>query len=42
MKLNLNLNINKGYEVIWSTKLSPIQMPEGTFHYIIFLIKGKL
>lgn len=32
----------KGYNVIWSSLLSPIQMPNGIFHYFINLIKGKL
>lgn len=33
---------NKGYNVLWSSFLAPIQMPNGTFHYFINLIKGKL
>jgi len=32
----------KGYDVVWSSLLAPIQMPNGTFHYFINLIKGKL
>lgn len=32
----------KGYDVFWKTKLSPIQMPDGVYHYIFFIIKGKL
>lgn len=32
----------KGYEVLWNAELAPINMPNGTFHYIIFLIRGKL
>jgi len=32
----------KGYQVEWSRKLSPINMPTGIFHYFIVLIKGKL
>ena len=32
----------KGYEVIWKSKLSPINMPDGIYHYIGFVIKGKL
>jgi 2-polyprenyl-3-methyl-5-hydroxy-6-metoxy-1,4-benzoquinol methylase len=32
----------KGYQVEWSSKLAPIQMPDGEFHYFIVLIKGKL
>ena len=32
----------KGYDVIWKSKLSEIHMPDGIYHYIIFLIKGKL
>jgi len=32
----------KGYNVLWKAKLAPIFMPDGTYHYIAFLIKGKL
>ena len=31
-----------GYDVIWKSNLSEINMPDGIYHYIIFLIKGKL
>jgi 2-polyprenyl-3-methyl-5-hydroxy-6-metoxy-1,4-benzoquinol methylase len=33
---------NKGYDVIWKSFLSEIQMPDGIYHYMIFLLKGKL
>ena len=33
---------NKGYDVIWKSNLNEINMPDGIYHYIIFLIKGKL
>ena len=32
----------KGYEVLWNAELAPINMPNGIYHYIMFLIKGKL
>jgi 2-polyprenyl-3-methyl-5-hydroxy-6-metoxy-1,4-benzoquinol methylase len=32
----------KGYDVVWKSPLDVINMPEGLFHYVIFLIKGKL
>ncbi len=32
----------KGYEVIWKQKLSPINMPDGVYHYFIVVLKGKL
>ena len=32
----------KGYDVIWKSKLSPINMPDGVYHYIGFVIRGKL
>lgn len=32
----------KGYDVYWKSKLAPIQMPDGTYHYIFFILKGKL
>lgn len=32
----------KGYNVVWSSLLAPIQMPDGIYHYFINLIKGKL
>lgn len=32
----------KGYNVIWKTYLDEIHMPNGIFHYMIFLIKGNL
>lgn len=32
----------KGYNVVWKSKLAPIFMPTGLHHYIGFLIKGKL
>ena len=32
----------KGYDVVWKSKLTPINMPTGVFHYIGFLIKGNL
>jgi 2-polyprenyl-3-methyl-5-hydroxy-6-metoxy-1,4-benzoquinol methylase len=32
----------KGYDVKWKAKLQEIQMPDGIYNYIIFLIKGKL
>ena len=33
---------NKGYDVVWKSFLSEIQMPDGIYHYMIFLLKGKL
>ena len=33
---------DKGYNVLWKSNLSEINMPNGIYHYIIFLIKGKL
>jgi len=38
----LDTFIKKGYEVLWNAELAPISMPDGVYHYIIFLIKGKL
>lgn len=38
----LNTFENKGYDVIWKSNLDEIYMPDGIYHYIIFLIKGKL
>ena len=32
----------KGYDVVWSSLLAPIQMPNGIYHYFINLLKGKL
>ncbi len=32
----------KGYDVVWKAKLTPIQMPDGIYNYIGFVIKGKL
>ena len=32
----------KGYNVVWSSLLAPIHMPDGVYHYFINLIKGKL
>ena len=32
----------KGYEVVWKSFLGEINMPDGIYHYMIFLIKGKL
>jgi len=32
----------KGYDVYWKSKLSPIQMPDGVYHYLIFIIRGNL
>tara|TARA_Y100000592_G_scaffold14601_1_gene21009 strand:+ start:17556 stop:18179 length:624 start_codon:yes stop_codon:yes gene_type:complete len=32
----------KGYDVVWKSFLSEIQMPDGIYHYMIFLLKGKL
>ena len=32
----------KGYNVLWKSNLDEINMPTGIYHYIIFLIKGKL
>jgi 2-polyprenyl-3-methyl-5-hydroxy-6-metoxy-1,4-benzoquinol methylase len=32
----------KGYNVVWKAKLTPIQMPDGVYNYIGFVIKGKL
>ena len=32
----------KGYDVIWKSFLSEIQMPDGIYHYMIFLLKGNL
>lgn len=33
----------KGYDVVWKEKLTKIDMPDGgDYHYVIFLIKGKL
>lgn len=33
---------NKGYDVIWKAKLGEINMPDGIYHYIFFVIKGEL
>lgn len=32
----------KGYDVLWKSKLTPIQMPDGIYNYIGFVINGKL
>lgn len=32
----------RGYNVIWKSYLDEIKMPNGIFHYMIFLIKGNL
>ena len=32
----------KGYDVIWKSKLTPIRMPDGIYNYIGFVINGKL
>jgi 2-polyprenyl-3-methyl-5-hydroxy-6-metoxy-1,4-benzoquinol methylase len=32
----------KGYDVVWKAKLTPIQMPDGIYNYIGFVIKGRL
>lgn len=32
----------KGYDVVWKAKLTPIRMPDGIYNYIGFVIKGKL
>lgn len=32
----------RGYNVVWKSNLDEIYMPDGIYHYIIFLIKGKL
>lgn len=32
----------KGYDVIWKSYLKEIYMPDGVYHYMIFLIRGKL
>lgn len=32
----------KGYDVVWKAKLTPINMPDGIYNYIGFVIKGKL
>lgn len=39
---NIDTFDEKGYDVFWKTKLSPIQMPDGEYNYIFFIIKGKL
>jgi hypothetical protein len=33
---------NKGYDVVWKSFLNEINMPDGIYHYMIFLIKGQL
>jgi len=33
---------NKGYNVVWKSFLGEINMPDGIYHYMIFLLKGKL
>ena len=32
----------KGYNVVWKSLLGEINMPDGIYHYMIFLIKGNL
>lgn len=32
----------KGYNVLWKSQLDEIKMPDGIYHYILFLIKGNL
>ncbi len=32
----------KGYDVVWKSFLKEIYMPDGIYHYMIFLIKGEL
>ena len=32
----------KGYNVVWKSFLSEIQMPDGIYHYMIFLLKVNL
>ena len=32
----------KGYDVVWKSFLNEIYMPNGVYHYMIFLLKGKL
>jgi len=32
----------KGYDVVWKNFLGEINMPDGIYHYMIFLLKGKL
>ena len=32
----------KGYDVVWKSYLDEIYMPDGIYHYIMFMIKGKL
>lgn len=37
----INTFDEKGYNVEWKSKLGEINMPDGIYHYIMFLIKGK-
>lgn len=32
----------KGYDVVWKSFLGEINMPDGIYHYMIFLLNGKL
>lgn len=32
----------KGYDVVWKSKLTPIKMPDGIYNYIGFVIRGRL
>lgn len=32
----------KGYDVVWKSFLGEINMPDGIYHYMIFLIRGNL
>lgn len=38
----INTFEEKGYDVLWKSYLDEINMPDGVYHYMIFLIKGKL
>ena len=31
-----------GYDVVWKSFLGEINMPDGIYHYMIFLLRGKL
>lgn len=31
----------EGYEIIWKSYLNEINMPDGIYHYMIFIIKGE-
>lgn len=39
---DIDIMDRKGYKVVWKSKLQEIQMPDGIYNYIIFLIKGEL